>query len=372
MADNFCSHCGNRLTGATNFCVKCGVPVGGKVEPEGRSPVSSAQVFERLGIRVRSLAASRPPGGPPGTPTPRVSAGKETNRLVLQRVWEPNEHAFTVLVPMGWKMRGGIFNVDPLQTNGPGNTISPKCDFAVESDDQGTIMIRWMPSWNYADLTFAGMGGGFFQPGQWYQGMPVRLMVSAKQFLYEMLGAEHPKGSDLSILEEDPMAEVTAAFNKAAEETNRALQQMGIGPLRFESMALMVEYMEEGQRYREWLTTTIADNRCGAFMWTNDNTIMFRAPAGTFDSWTRVLNKIQTSREVNLEWLKAVEAARGLRAKAAWLTQQYINHVASEILANHQKTNAELIPTQEPGGGQEHGNGGGDGQEQDGEGEDSQ
>lgn len=247
-----------------------------------------------------------------------------------------------MLVPKGWQIAGGIFNVNPLQTNGPGNTISPKCDFTVKSDNRGNIMVRWLPSWNYADLTYSPTGFGLFKPGQYYQGMPVRVMVNAKQFITELLAKERPQASNLQVLAEDPMNEVTAAFTQKAEAVNNSLRQLGKAPLRFESLAVVVEYTEGGQRFRETFMTTIADNRHGAFQWSNENTIACRAPAAAFDSWKPVLDMIQTSRQANPQWLAAVEKAAGQRAKGALETQQYINRVANEIVENRRRTHAEM------------------------------
>jgi hypothetical protein len=278
----------------------------------------------------------------PSTSAASASGTSKPMRVFLQRVWEPNEKAFTVLVPKGWKTTGGIFNVNPLKMNGPGNTLSPKCDFAVRNDDRGSVMIHWMPSWNYADLTYSPTGYGLFQPGQYYQGMLVKPVLNAKQFLTELLSKERPQASSLRVIAEDPMTEVSVSFAKQAEQINAGLRKLGIAPLRFESLAMLVEYAEGGQRYQESLMTTIADNRAGAFQWSNENTIMFRAPAAEFETWKPVLDMIQSSRQANPQWLASVEKASGQRAKAALETQQYINKVANEIVENRRKTNAEI------------------------------
>jgi hypothetical protein len=59
--------------------------------------------------------------------------------------------------------RGGTFHVDALQANGPGNFVDTKCDLTIKKDAGGTVMIRWLPSWNYADFSgsrqFAGAAG---------------------------------------------------------------------------------------------------------------------------------------------------------------------------------------------------------------------
>ncbi len=275
-------------------------------------------------------------------PSAAASGPRRPARLLMNRVEEPNEKAFTVLVPQGWKTAGGIFNVNPLERNGPGNSISPKCDFSVQRDASGSIMVRWLPSWNYADLSRSPMGYGLFQPGQQYQGMLVRPLVGPRQFLTELLLKEHPGAQDLRIVAEDALTEVSTAFAKQAERLNQSLQQLGLEPMRFESLALLVEYTQAGQRYRESVRTTIADNRSGAFQWSNDSTLLFRAPAAEFESWKPILDSIQASLKVSPQWMAAVLRAGGERAKAALETQQYLNKVANEIVENRRKTNAEI------------------------------
>jgi hypothetical protein len=358
MADAFCIHCGKPLIGAKKFCTNCGRPVGGESGAKDPFPALDGQIFERLAAKVRMPvptrllskpapllpAALRAPSlrtASPALQRSAVSGIPNPDQVSFDRVWEPNENAFTVLVPKGWKIRGGIFYVNPLQANGPGNAISPKCDFAVLSDDQGSMMMRWMPSWNYADLTCSPTGGANFPPDQWYQGMPVRLMVSARQFLSEMLQAERPRASGMTIAVEDPVNEVTAAFYKQAEPLNQSLQQAGLSPLKFESWDMVVEYSEDGQSYLEEVTTTICDNRAGACAWTNDNTFMMRAPAADFATWGSVLLQIRNSLETNQQWLAAVEKSRGERARIDWETQQYINKVIAEVIANRQKAYEE-------------------------------
>jgi len=262
--------------------------------------------------------------------------------LLMQRTWEPKEQAFSFLLPKGWHVEGGVFNVNPLQMNGPGNTITPKCDLSVKADAGGSVMLRWAPAWNYADLSLAPSGWGAFRPGMHYQGMPVRPIVGARQFLIELFKALRPHAADARIIAEEPVPEVAAAYASRAEMVNRNLQKMGLAPTRFETLALAVEYREAGGYYREVLTTTIADARGGAFMWSNDDTVLFRAPAARFDEWKPILDSIRSSRQMNPQWAAAVARASGERAKAALETQRYITNVANQIVENRRRTHTEM------------------------------
>jgi hypothetical protein len=147
--------------------------------------------------------------------------------------------------------------------------------------------------------------------------MPVRFIVSPEQFLFEMLGMERPKASDLAVIARDPLAGLTDQMYQQTQQINMVLRQRGLSPMRLESLSMLVEYSEEGQRYREQVQTTIADSRGSAFMWSNDNTLMLRAPAADFDRWLPVLDKIRNSRQFNPQWVAAVESANHAHTQQA-------------------------------------------------------
>jgi len=262
--------------------------------------------------------------------------------LMMQRTWEPNEKAFTFLVPKEWNFKGGMFNVNPLTQNGPGNSMAPKCDLVVQKDDRGTVMIRFAPAWNYADLTYSPTGFSLFRPGQYYQGMLVKVLPTPKQFLTEMFQSSRPQATQVTVIAEDPMREVVEAVYRANQQVNQQLQQTGLKPNRYEGLAMLMEYTEGGQRFREVLRTVITDARAGAFMWTNEHTVQFRAPMNEFETWKPALDVIHNSIELNPKWIEAVTRAMDQRAKMALDTQRYINKVASEIVENRRRTHAEI------------------------------
>lgn len=104
---------------------------------------------------LKTAAPAAPASGKPGS---------RPITILLQRVWEPNEKAFTVLVPRGWTTSGGIFNVNPLKTNGPGNTISPKCDFSVRSAERGTSAYPYRWENNQGEVLYTDQNG--FDPNR--------------------------------------------------------------------------------------------------------------------------------------------------------------------------------------------------------------
>jgi len=80
------------------------------------------------------------------------------NTIRLQRVNEPRENAFSILIPTGWKVDGGIVRVDPLAQGGPAQSIAAKLDFTVKKDTRGTVMIRWLPDVLFFDPRYSPAG----------------------------------------------------------------------------------------------------------------------------------------------------------------------------------------------------------------------
>ena len=137
------------------------------------------------------------------------------------------------------------------------------------------------------------------------------------------------------------MNEVTVAFASQAEMINRNLRQLNVAPMRFDALAMLVEYSEGGQRYREGMLTAIVDNRGAAFQWSNENTIMFRAPAAEFEFWKPILDMIQTSREMNSQWLAFVEKTMGAAGEGdAGNTRNISTAWLGNILESRRRANA--------------------------------
>jgi hypothetical protein len=236
--------------------------------------------------------------------------------IVFQRVWEPNERAFSLLVPQGWKISGGVFRVDPARMNGHANSLSPKCDLTVSRDDRGTVMIKWIPSWSYADLSRNAMGP-------------------------EMIRSERPRAVDFRVIAEDPMVEISTEYAQKLEEVNSNLRKTGLDPMRISSFGAILEYREAGEAYRESTLTTIIDHRSGASTWSNQNTLMFRAPAAEFETWKAVLDIIRTSRVANSGWLDFQGKSGGASARAGWDTQFEMDAAAGSLVENRRSAKTE-------------------------------
>ena len=81
-------------------------------------------------------------------------SGQLPEKIILEKVHEPIEKAFTIPKPQGWQVEGGITRWDPLTSGGAANAIEAKIDFTLKKNAEGTVKIHWLP-----DIYFVDMAG---------------------------------------------------------------------------------------------------------------------------------------------------------------------------------------------------------------------
>lgn len=286
-------------------------------------------------------------GSTNATAQPQKNAKNEAKppMVSFQRQWEPKEHAYSFLVPAGWIVEGGMFHVDPTQANGTANSIDGKCDLAVKKDAAGTVTFRWLPVWNYCDMSQSSqfsMMAGMFPVGSRYQGMEVRPMPDYGSFLQQLFQTLHPAASDVNIVEVKPMPELAEVYRKINKAVDEQLQAIGLGSSRYDAGGLIVEYTEGGTRFREGLVTCLVDMRVAGALWNNQHTQMMRSPAGEVKQWKPILDIICQSVRLNPEWFAAASRAGAERARLSQETMRYLQAVDQEIVAHRNQTNTEI------------------------------
>jgi hypothetical protein len=139
-----------------------------------------------------STQPKTPSGGPSegasvSANPPDNASGKPHDVLYLRRVVEPREHAFSLLIPKGWRTEGGILRINPMTMNGAVNTIGAKVDFQVKRDERGTVLMHWLPEMTYKDPRRMGAAGFGFPVGSMYMGMKVYPIIPAFTFLQQVV-----------------------------------------------------------------------------------------------------------------------------------------------------------------------------------------
>lgn len=279
-----------------------------------------------------------PPTQPMATSQPKT-VDKKLGTLILQKYTDQTEQAFTVLLPQGWQVRGGIVRVNPLTQDGPGNTIAAKLDFAVTKDDQNSVFLYFVPSILYCDpAKLVTTQLGFNQVGGTYRGMPLYPLPSAQDFLLQMLFPQlHPYATQVQVVEQRPLPHL-------AQRYWQELLASGIpNTASYDAGFAVVTYQENGVTYKEKLLTVIHDyGEMGVGMWENLENVVTRAPVDEFEMWEPVLAMIQDSVRTNPLWWAMELQGQIQRGEMAWKSQQEINQIAEQIVAHRRETNAEI------------------------------
>lgn len=271
---------------------------------------------------------------------PLVLSAKIFTGIAFTRVYEPGEKAFSLLIPKGWKMEGGIFRVDALRAGGPLNAMEAKCDLLIKSDRRGSVAFHIYPDIVYAH---PGIGGGFFPVGGNYQGAEVKPLMDAQSFLRALFDYVHPGARSVKVLKLRPLPGEKRSIDQGLSYTNRLLSQIGMPQFSFRSDAAggVFEYSENGVRYKEVMLTGIVDMR-GAMTWKNTRTLSFRAPVQSFERWKPVMDIIRFSIRFNPRWV--LQEAKGQRERAEIVMKVYemIRQIDREI-ARKSRVNREEI-----------------------------
>ncbi len=300
--------------------------------------------------RPTGAAASRPSETRPSEREARPGdgaklSGRKPVKVVLRRQWEPKQKAFTVLVPLGWQIEGGLFSVDPTAAGGALNSIETKCDFAVKRDAAGTVMARWAPTYNFADFSrspeFANVAG-LFPPGAVYNGALVKPMPTVEQYLAEGFRQVRPRATDVSISHRSELPELAQILAEMSRGVNATMAQMGKAPMTFTAGVVVFDYKEGDRRYREAAATALCDWRASAGIWSNQFTFHMRAPADEADEWKPVLDIIRQSLRINPEWLAAYVKAVGQRGQEAAEVFRTLARIDQEILERRSKMRSSI------------------------------
>jgi hypothetical protein len=259
--------------------------------------------------------------------------------VIFQRVTEPNERAFNLLIPKGWQVEGGILRVNPMAQGGPAQSIAAKLDFAVKKNPGGTMMIRWLPDMLYYDARMSPAGQmGLFPPGSNYQGMTVSPLMSALQFLSQVVFRfSHPQANGVRAVEQRSLPQMAQRYRQ------RVLAFMPQATFSYDAGILTAVYQEGGISYKEKLMAVIENwGAMGAGMWGNKETFFLRAPASEFDEWAPIFSVIQSSVILNAQWIAGELQGQAQRGQIALNTQREIQRIDQEIVEHRRKTNAEI------------------------------
>ena len=254
----------------------------------------------------------------------------------FRKMAEPNEGAFTVLVPSGWKISGGIVRVNPMAAGGPLNSIAAKLDLNISSAD-GRTLLHWFPETNYADLR-GQPAQPLFRPGSNYNGAVVWPKTNAITYLQQVVFPKsHSRATNVRVKATVPLPKVAASYQQVVQRMRLPIQ------FQFDAALLVVEYQDTGAAWEEALYTAIQDwGPAGAGLWTNKDTFSVRTSGGTLEKLGRVLTVMLHSVELNPKWVEGEINGQIRRNEIAIRTQEEIQRLDREIVDHRRRTNAEI------------------------------
>lgn len=265
------------------------------------------------------------------------SIDPDLETMTFVRVKEPNENAFSILVPKDWVTEGGIYRIDPTAGGGSGNAIDAKNDFAVKSSQSGEVMIRFLPDMFYFDMRKSPAGQmGMFPTGSNYNGMLVYPVLPADQFIQNIvIPYVHPQLADFTINESKGSPELIEMVTKED-------QYMGI-PFQYDAAVMDITYPENGVIYREFILAITQDfGQLGAGLWRNRHTFYLRTPTGQLEDHAPVFNVIINSVEINMQWFIGELRGQVERGEIGAEVLARVQELDKEIQQGHMKTNAEI------------------------------
>ena len=267
--------------------------------------------------------------------TSAIYMSGQTQALYFIRLDEPREKAFSLLVPAGWIIEGGALRLMSDQIAGAANLIDCKFDMAVKNNQNGNVMIRWLPEMMCLDQSRA-----FGYPeGSVFNNTLVRRKRSPQNFILEVaIPYSHPEATEVKVISQKPLPELAGLFQQSVDPGLKAVTNMS-----YQAGMLEYSYTERGFKYYERMVTVIEDYGVnGAGMWKNRSTVLIRAPFGELEKWEPVLSVIQNSGIWRTGWIADEANGQRRRAGQMLLTQQEIQAIDKAINENHSRTNSEI------------------------------
>jgi hypothetical protein len=146
-----------------------------------------------------------------GAPAEGQGKGKAGPKIDYAQWQDPKENAFTMEVPRGWNVSGGLFRAGPTDTRAAWQVVSPDGSVRLTGGDAE------LPYFTLPTQTLAWAG---FQEGSWYSpGYGARMLVMrfkpGRQFVKEYVANTVTRGcSQLTFTEERDRPDAVEAINR--------------------------------------------------------------------------------------------------------------------------------------------------------------
>ncbi|MDX2413637.1 MAG: hypothetical protein QNK33_00475 [Bacteroidales bacterium] len=262
---------------------------------------------------------------------------QQDNTISFKRVPEPNEKAFSLLLPDKWIIEGGIYRINPLSKGGAAQSIAAKCDLTVKSDKEGSALIRWLPDMLYFDMRNSP-AQAMFPEGSNYNGMTVLNKMYPRDFILNVvIPYAHPQASNIAVQDVKELPELAKVYSDYARSLSAMLT------MTYYASIVSIEYSENGRNYCEKIVSVVEDyGQLGVGLWGNKQTFLIRTQGGRYETLAPVFSIIQRSVEFNSTWLLGEIKGQMTRSEIMQNTLTRIQDIDNMIIKHQELTNTEI------------------------------
>jgi hypothetical protein len=262
-------------------------------------------------------------------------AFSQNNAILFNRLNEPKENAFSMLVPHGWIIEGGALRLLDPNIAGVNNMVECKFDIAVKKDAEGTVMIRWLPEMLCLDQSQAWGN----PEGAVFNNTLVRKKRDPVSFIVQVaVPYSHPGAVNVRVKSSKQLPGLVKKYQSMVSPGVNMVTNMS-----YNAALVELTYEENGKQYLERMVTVIEDyGRNGGGLWKNRETFLIRTPANEMAKWEPVIQVIQNSGIWNLKWIAGEVNGQRQRAGTIAATQKELQQMDNAINENRRNTYSEI------------------------------
>lgn len=271
-------------------------------------------------VRIDESGAIRIPLNNDQSSRPVVPQNRGDGGPVYQyRLYQDaTDNAFTVMIPQGWQVRGGIMRIAPNQIRTVVDGCGKKLHFTIY-DPESQASITYFPTEMYAS---SAPGTTFITipAGQVLNGMvQMPQLLSPSQFVQQVVFPGQRAGvQNIQWGKVESLNSLAAAWNTAFHAEDQI-------PPQIVAESIEVAYDRGDIRFGElWTSLITSVSVYNSTIWMPDFTVVASVPLDKADQLAPVLKAVITSFRMNSSWLAKTSAAFDQCTKKVVISQEQI------------------------------------------------
>jgi hypothetical protein len=269
-----------------------------------------------------------------GVPSSKKGGGGPVYQYRLYQ--DVTENAFTVLVPEGWQVQGGIMRIPPNQIRTVVDGCGKKLHFSIY-DPVTHASITYFPTEMYA-TSAPGTSVINLPAGQVLNGMvQMPQLLSPSQYVRRVVfPSERSDAQNVQWGKIKSLSSLASAWNRAFHAEDQI-------PPQIVAESIEVAYDRGNMRFGElWtsLITSVTVNN--STIWMPDFTVVASAPLDKADQLAPILKAVITSFRMNSTWMANTSAAFDKCTKGVAATQEQIRAIDRKISQKLRQVQKEI------------------------------